>query len=239
MYISIILIVLLGECFAHESIDERQAALWSNNLRIVSWILLGMWFYKLQSCEFGFLQKLFLLSIFLPIIVSLTSYLLPERLAILINLGVNTIIFIIWIYYFYKMGAKVSLRDSDNNFQKIIPAFLFFPISFYFFSLYESLTGIYSVVVFIYVIVFSYTGILAVFLPVGDERRLYVILGLSLLVIANIMNAYHTFLEKLFWAYPVIRTITVASKCMFIYGIAGCGVEKKLSSNQEFADVKI
>lgn len=40
------------------------------------------------------------------------------------------------------------------------------------------------------------------------------------------MNAYNIFLEKLFWAYPVIRTITVASKCMLIYGIVDCGVKK-------------
>lgn len=227
------------ECCAHDLADERQAALWSNNLRIISWILIGRWFYKLQSCEFGFPQKLFLLSLLLPIIVSLTSFLLPELLAILINIGVNTLIFLIWIYYFHKMGARISFRDSDNNFQRIIPAFLFFPISFYFFSLYESLTGVYSVVVFIYVIIFSYTGILAVFLPIGDERRLYVIIGLSLLVMANIMNAYHTFLEKLFWAYPVIRTITVASKCMLIYGLVDCEARRKLSLSKEEVDVEI
>ena len=136
------------------------------------------------------------------------------------------------------MGARVSLRDADNNFQKIIPAFLFFPISFYFFSLYESLSGIYSISVFIYVLVFSYTGILAVFIPVSDERRLYVILGISLLVMANIMNAYHTFLQKLFWAYPVIRTITVASKCMFIYGIGDCET-KKMNPTKEVTNVEI
>ena len=126
------------------------------------------------------------------------------------------------------MGAKVSLRDAENNFQKIVPAFLIFPQVFYFLSLYQSLYGIYVVIVFVYVVVFSYTGILAVFLPVGDERRLYVILGLALLAVANIMNAYHTFLEKLFWVYPVIRTITVASKCMLIYGIVDCGVKKRI-----------
>lgn len=189
------------------------------------------WFYQLQKCNFKLQQKLFLLSIILPIIVSLSSFLLPERLAIIINIGINTIVFLIWIYYFHAMGAKISLRDADNNFQKIIPAFLFFPLCFYFLSLYQSLTGIYIAIVFMYVIVFSYTGILAVFLPVNEERRLYIILGISLLVLANIMNAYHTFLEKLIWVYPVIRTITVASKSMFIYGIVDCGIKKELSLN--------
>lgn len=225
-FLSIILIVLIGECFAHDYVDKNQAELWSNNLRIISWILMGMWFYRLQKCNFKLQQKLFLLSILLPIIISLTSFLLPEGLAIIINICINTIVFLIWIYYFHAMGAKITLRDAENNFQKIIPAFLFFPLCFYFLSLYQSLTGIYIIIVFIYVIVFSYTGILAVFLPINDERRLYIILGISLLVMANIMNAYHTFLEKLFWTYPVIRTITVASKCMLIYGIVDCGAKK-------------
>lgn len=218
--------MLISECFAHDYVDKNEAALWSNYLRIISWTLMGIWFYQLQKCTFKRLQKLFLLSILLPIIVSLTSFLLPERLAIIINLCINTIIFFIWIYYFHAMGAKIVLRDADNNFQRVVPAFLVFPLCFYFLSLYQSLIGIYALIVFIYVIIFSYTGILAVFLPVDEERRQYIVLGILLLAVANIMNAYHTFLEKLFWVYPVIRTITVASKCMLIYGIVDCGVKK-------------
>lgn len=231
--------MLIGECFAHDYLDKYQAELWSNNLRIISWLLMGMWFYQLQKCTFELPQKLFLLSILLPIIVSLTSFLIIESLAIIINLFINILIFLIWIYYFHAVGAKVSLRDEENNFQKIIPAFLLFPLAFYFLSLYQALYGIYVIIVFVYVLVFSYTGILAVFLPVGDERRLYIILGISLLVVANIMNAYHTFLEKLFWVYSVIRTITVASKCMLIYGIVDCRVKKELSFNQNITNVKI
>lgn len=236
LFLSIILIVLIGECFTHDYVDKNEAALWSNYLRIISWTLMGIWFYQLQKCTFKRPQKLFLLSILLPIIVSLTSFLLPERLAIIINLCINSIIFLIWIYYFHAMGAKIVLRDADNNFQRVVPAFLVFPLCFYFLSLYQSLIGIYALIVFIYVIIFSYTGILAVFLPVDEERRQYIILGILLLAVANIMNAYHTFLEKLFWVYPVIRTITVASKCMLIYGIVDCGV-KKLSPNQMITNV--
>lgn len=239
LFLSIILIVLIGECFAHDQIDRQQAEFWSNNLRIISWILMGMWFYQLQKCNFKLNQNFFLLSILLPIIVSLTSFLLPEHLAIIINIGVNIIVFLIWIYYFHALGAKIILRDADNNFQKVVPAFLIFPICFYFLSLYQSLIGIYALIVFIYVIVFSYTGILAVFLPVAEERRLYIVLGISLLAIANIMNAYHTFLEKLFWVYPVIRTITVSSKCMLIYGIIDCGINEKTSLNKGLSNVEI
>lgn len=219
--------MLIGECFAHDYVDKNQAELWSNYLRIISWTLMGMWFYQLQKCNFKLQQNLFLLSILLPIIVSLTSFLLPERLAIIINLCINTIIFLIWIYYFHAMGAKIRFRDIDNNFQKVVPAFLIFPLCFYFLSLYQSLIGIYAFIVFIYVIVFSYTSILAIFVPVTEERRLYIVIGISLLAVANIMNAYHTFLEKLFWVYPVIRTITVVSKCMLIYGVVDCGINEK------------
>lgn len=239
LFIGTILLVLIGESFAHDYLDKYQAELWSNNLRIISCLLMGMWFYQLQKCTFKLQQKLFLLSILLPIIVSLTSYLIAEPLAIIINICINITIFLIWIYYFNAMGAKISLKDADNNFQKIIPAFLILPICFYFLSLYQSLIGIYVLIVFIYIMIFSYTGILAVFLPVTEERRLYIVLGISLLAIANIMNAYHTFLEKLFWVYPVIRTITVASKCMLIYGIVDCKVKKELSFNQNTTNVEI
>ncbi|WP_188771382.1 hypothetical protein [Emticicia aquatilis] len=219
LFIGIILIVLLGECFVHDQTNKEFADFWSNNFRIASWLLMGLWYYQLQKMNFGRKQLLFLISIILPIIVSLTSYLMLERTAIIINIIINGIIFGIWIYYFHNLGARVNIRDTEKTLNKISPAFFLFPLLFYFFSLYQTLTGIYTILVFLYVLIFSYTGIVAVFLPVSEERKLYIILALSLLVIANIMNAYHTFLQKLLWAYPVIRTITVASKCMLIYGI--------------------
>lgn len=134
LFISAILFVLIVECFAHDQIDKERAGLWSNHLRITSWTLMGIWFYQLQKCTFKLQQKLLLLSVLFPIVVSLTSYLLPERQVI--NIGVNTIVFLIWIYCFHAIGAKISLRDYDNNFKKIVPAFLFFPLCFYFLSLY-------------------------------------------------------------------------------------------------------
>lgn len=181
LFLSIILIVLTGECIAYYNVDKHQAELWSNNLRIISWILIGMWFYQLQKCTFGFNQKIFLSSLLLPIIVSLASFLLSEHLEIIINVSINIIVFMIWIYYFRKIGAKISLKDADNNFQKIILTFLIFPLLFYFFSLNDAISGIYAIIIFIYVLVFSYTGILTVFLPVRNERRLYLNLGAILI----------------------------------------------------------
>ena len=227
LFISIILIVLLGECYVHELNDKKISDFWSNNLRIVSWILMGLWYYRLQKINFGRKLLFFLISIVLPILVSLTSYLLVERVAIILNIIINAIVFGIWIYYFHYLGAKINIKDTEKTLNKISPAFFIFPLLFYFFSLYQNLSGVYTILVFLYVLIFSYTGILAVFLPVSEERKLYIILAISLLVVANIMNAYHTFLQKLLWAYPVIRTITVASKCMLIYGIAEFEVKTK------------
>lgn len=36
LFIGAILIVLIGECFAHDYVDKNQAEMWSNYLRIIS-----------------------------------------------------------------------------------------------------------------------------------------------------------------------------------------------------------
>ncbi len=212
-----IFIVLIGEISFHEY--RQQDSLWTNNFRILSWIMMALWYYETQKRNFNRIQKAFLISILLPIIVSISSYVIPEKQAIIINISTNIAILMLWIYAFKHSGASISLNDSNQTLTKLTPAFFILPLLFYYFSLYQSLPTLYAIFVLIYILIFSYTGVLSAFVPISEEKRLWIILGIMLIAMANIMNGYHTFLQKLPWAYPVIRTMTVVSRCMMIYGM--------------------
>ena len=226
LYLILIFLILVGECFAHELENKEMAALWSNNLRILSCLTMGASYFQMQKHDFACVQKLFLISILLPIIISLSSYLIPERHAIVINIGVNIVILGLWIRIFKLLGASIIFKDQNNTFSKLIPAFFILPLLFYYFSLYQSLTIIFAILVLIYILVFSYTGLLAAFLPINEEKVLWIIFGIILLVLVNMMNGYHTFMQKISNAYPIIRTMTVISRCMIIYGMIGYVEEK-------------
>ncbi len=216
-FIIVIFIVLICEICFHEY--NHQDSFWTNNFRILSWIIMGFWYYDNQKENFNRIQTVFLISMLLPIIVSLSSYLIPERQAIIINIYTNIGILMLWIYAFKRLGAIITLNDSNRTLTKVTPAFFIFPLLFYYFSLYQALTGVYVFIVLIYIVLFSYTGVLAAFLPFNEEKRLWITFGIMLLVFVNIINGYHTFLQKLSWAYPVLRTVTVISRCMMIYGM--------------------
>lgn len=230
-FVFAIFIVLIGEIKFHE--NNQHESFWTNNLRILSWIMMGWWYFETQKKDFNRIQKAFLISILLPIIVSLSSYLIPEKQAIIINICVNMGVLILWIYVFKYFGASISLKDSNQTLTKLTPAFFILPLLFYFLSLYQSLPALYAILVLIYILIFSYTGVLAAFLPINEEKRLWITFGIMLLVLVNIMNGYHTFLQKLPWAYPVFRTITVIAKCMMIYGMILSTEERQIGTLNE------
>lgn len=231
-YLVVIFLLLISECYNNKFADKELAVFWNNNLRILSWLAMGIWYYQILKGNFTRVQKLFLVSILLPIIVSFSTYLLPERQAISINIGVNIAVLCLWIYVFKFLGAAIILRDQSQTFSKLVPAFFILPLLFYFFSLYKSLSTFYAILVLIYILVFSYTGILAAFLPFNEERRLWITFGIMLLVLVNIMNGYHTFLQKITNVYPIIRTMTVISRCMMIYGMIGFDLERSIRKKQ-------
>lgn len=223
-FIIIIFILLIVEMYFHQYCygDLR----WRNSCRVLSWILMGIWYYEKQKENFTHIQKVFLISILLPIIIAIAAYFIPERELININIYVNMGILMLLIYVFKHLGASVSLTKSNKTLQKLAPVFFILPLLYYYFSLYPSLSGIYVVFVLIYVLIFSCTGLLAALLPINDGKRFWITSAIILLVVVNIINAYNIFLQKLQWAYPVVRTLTVVLKCMMIYGMIRY-VEKK------------
>lgn len=219
LFIGAIFLVLVCECIIQAQDDKSVADLWSNNFRILQCLTMAIWFFQIQKEYFVNIQKKFLVSLLLPIIVSLSSYLIIEKTAIIINICTNIFIFSLWISIFKDMGASISLKDTNRTLPKLMPSFFILPLLFYCFVLYQSLSFINAVLILIYILVFSYTGTLSAFLPINEDKSLWITIGIVLLVFANIMNAYHTFLENITWGYPIIRTITTASRCMMIYGI--------------------
>jgi hypothetical protein len=216
-FITVIFFMLIAEIYCHEF--GKIDSFWTNNYRILSLMAMAAWYYIRQREISSCVNRAFLWSLLLPIIVSLSTYLIIEKHAIIINLCVNMVVLCLMIYCFRAMGASISSRDSNHTLSKLIPAYFVLPLFFYFLALYQSLTVVYAIIVFIYIVILSYTGILSAFLPINEEKKLWLIIGMAVLVFMNGMNAYHTFLQKLAYAYPIIRTMMVVSKLMIIYGM--------------------
>lgn len=224
-FVTVVIILLIVEIYCHEK--SHPDLFWTNNLRIISLIIMAIWYFVQQKNDTSHIKNAFFVSTLLPIFVSLTSYNVIEKYAIIINIFINISILSIWIYCFRKKGAIIKLQDSNRTLTKLIPAYFILPIFFYYFVLHDSLSMVYALCVLLYILVFSYTGILSAFLPINEEKKLCIIIGIALLVIINFMNAYHTFLQKIVLGYPIIRIITIIARMMIIFGMIDSDREKE------------
>ena len=192
---------------------------WLNIFRILSWLLFGTWYYLNQKPLNTRIKKLFFVSLLYAILISLFTYLLPERIAISINISIYVITLATWCYIFKLMGAKVLFKDNEYTFLRILPAYYILPLFFYILVLHNAVPKQYTLFILSYLFIFSYTGTLATFLPIKENNRLLISWSITLIILTNMINSYYTFLEKLPWAYLVNRTVTVISRCMLVYGM--------------------
>lgn len=231
VFIVSVFIVLVFECYTNQ-FKKEDAALWSSIFRILTWVVMGIWYYQAQKKDFYQTQKVFLISNLLPIFVALSSYFIVEQKAMLFNISINLVVFVLWIVVFNRMGARISFKESTSAFKKVLPISFVLPFFYFFFSLYPKLSNIYSTIIFCYLVVISYAGILSGFLPKND-KTIYITLGIILWIFSNLMESHYIFLLKFPDSYPIIRTIAVTSRCIMIYGMINYAEKTPLSLVEE------
>jgi hypothetical protein len=233
IYVFIIFLILICEISAQVIERQQHTAFWANNFRTLSFIMMGVWCFHKQKGNFRTIQRLFLISILLPIFAPLAFYFYAQPKAIFISIGIDIIFFCLWIIVFKKMGAKISLKESSDTIKKLFPVLFILPFIYYFIILYPILPYLYAIIVFIYILLLSYVCILSIFLPINEEYKEWIILGLILFFFLSFMNGHHEFLQQTPWSYPAIRILAVISRCMIIYGMINYKVVSKVNSTEK------
>lgn len=202
---------------------------WTYIFRALVWSMMGMWYFQKQKENFGVLQKTFLTSIVLPVIDSITFFLLNAKDWMFVFVCTHLLVWVLWIYCFEHIKKNSKIKKSIKNEFIIMPFYYLIPSLFYFFALYQSLTLTYAILIFFYTLIISYTGYKATFLPVEEEKRFYIITAIVLLILMNIITTYSLFLQSLNWAYPVVRIFVTVSMCIMIYGMIDINIKKQIN----------
>ena len=218
-YIFIILIFLICEIFAQSVEVKIYHASWTVSFRVLSFITMGIWYFQMQKEHFDRMQKVFLISILLPILPALMLYLFIEKIAVGVNICIHFAIFFIWIDVFKRMGAAIKVFNSSDNSKFFLP-FIFIILFVYFIMvLYPNVSFAYAFIIFIFIILASYAGMLVLFLPSNDNNKYLIILGVCLSIFAHIMHSYYIFLLESYLIYPFFRAMIVLSACSMIFGM--------------------
>lgn len=218
-YLSIIFLLLLCESYAFAEEKQLYNAFWVSFFKISSAVIFVIWYYQKEKKQFNRIQKIFLCSNLLAILITLIYYFFTLKDGMGLIYSLNIFVFCLWIHVFRLMGARISFKINDDFFKKLIPLFFIFPIVYYFLTLYPVLTTSFAILKLIFTLIISYTCLLSIFLPINYEKRLWLTLSLILFIYISLLYSNYLFIENKFWSYVISRIILVISKCMMFYGM--------------------
>jgi hypothetical protein len=216
-FILIIFLLLGGDIYSSTLTNFSANSFLCNMFRIFTWTTMGFWYFDAQKHNFGKTQILFLLSILLPIISSFSTYLLAYKTSTFIYIAINTIMTVLWIYVLKKIGKPTIRRESYINIGIHVACFILFPLVFYFLTIYETINTSFKFLLMIFIVAFAYMSSIARFLDIDERNKKLLMISIVLLVLISIINSHHLFLQKKMWAYAVVRTLIVISRCLLIF----------------------
>jgi hypothetical protein len=118
----------------------------------------------------------------------------------------------------YPGFQKKNMTNLDllrKGWPYILTAFLFFG-----FFLMEIVPDSIFVLMIFYVFQFAILGAYSLMLNNNFEGKKYIIVGVFVMAATDIISSWYVFLGDFWYAYPIIRTLYIASKFLLVLGFA-------------------
>lgn len=216
-YLTATLLLLISEFFLLD-LSDKESVFWIAIIRILTAIILSVWYYKHRKPLPTLIDKLFILTLILPIFISLCVILFPSIIKDF-NLITHAIILSVWAVIFRLMGAKIFFKVSPYKVMKVVPIYALIPILFYIFSLHAALPTKDKILLVSYSVIYLYTNTLAYFLPINESSKFWISWGVILMAFANFLVFYGIFIEQLPWLGFIPRTVVVVARCILIFSM--------------------
>jgi hypothetical protein len=230
-YLTATLLLLLSEFFLLE-LPQKESVFWIAIARIIAAIILTVWYYQHRKPLPTLIDRLFISTLILPILISLCVIFFPAIIKDF-NLITHACILCLWAGIFRLMGSKIKYQGALYKFLRIFPIYGLVPILFYAFTLHTALPTSDKILLLCYAIIYIYTSTLASFLPMDESNRFWIRWGVVLMAFANFLVFYSIFIEQLPWLGFIPRTIVIVARCILILGMIDYFAAKKTASVQE------
>ncbi|MBA4851074.1 hypothetical protein [Emticicia sp. BO119] len=229
-YITATLLLLISEFFLIE-LPEKESVFWIAIARIIAAIVLTVWYYQHRKPLSTLIDKLFILTLIIPVLISLCVIFFPPLIRDF-NLIAHACIVCLWAVIFRLMGSKIRIEGSSYKLLKIVPIYALVPILFYIFSLHALVPYLDKILLIIYTFIYLYANTLASFLPINETDKFWIRWGVILMAFANYLVFYSIFVEQLPWLGFIPRTVVVVARCILILGMVDYFTAKKSASVQ-------
>lgn len=229
-YLSATILLLLSEFFLIK-LPESQSVIVIALIRIIAAIVLCLWYYKYRKPLPTLVDKLFFLTLLLPILISVGVIFSPAIMKDF-NLIIHACILCLWAAVFKYMGAKIKFQGEIYKFLWGIPIYALLPILFYIFSLHTALPNFDKAFLLGYTLIYIYTSTLASFLPIQAVDKFWIRWSVILMVFANLLVFYNIFVEKLPWLGVLPRTAVIIGRCILLVSMLNYFSDKQLSEER-------
>ncbi|WP_130022970.1 hypothetical protein [Emticicia agri] len=216
-YITATLLLLILEFFLLD-LPEKESVFWIAIARIIAAIILTVWYYQHRKPLPTLIDKLFILTLILPIPISLCVIFFPALIKDF-NLIIHACILCLWAGIFKLMGSKIKYQGALYKFLRVFPIYAIVPLLFYIFTLHTALPVLDKILLLCYAFIYIYTSTLASFLPISESDRFWISWSVVLMAFANFLVFYSIFIEQLPWLGFIPRTIVIVARCILILGM--------------------
>lgn len=229
-YLIATLLLLISEFFLIE-LPEKESVFWIAIVRILAAIILTLWYYQVRKPLPTLIDKLFILTLILPILISLCVIFFPPLIKEF-NLIVHAGISCIWAGIFRLMGSKIRIGGGAYKLLKVVPVYALIPILFYVCSVHAEVPVLEQILLIIYTFIYLLTNTLASFLPLSESDKFWIRWGVVLMAFANYLVFYGIFVEQLPLSGFIPRTIVIVARCILILAMFDYFTARKSASAQ-------
>lgn len=221
IYVVLIFILISCEIFTFLKTGPAFRSIETFIFRESVFIVLAVWYCRQQSSKLRPVQKRFLISLLIPLLLGLSRFIIPNLYALKINTILYLIIYALWITILKSLGAEFKISKLPPIYYLLIPVIFLMPFLYFFLVLLPMLDGQIKVLTFFFVLFASTACVYVLFLPatLNYSGRYLIIFGIWLSEFMNMMQGFFIYNSQSFLIYPFTRILQTTTYMILILGM--------------------
>lgn len=220
-YVVLILILISCEIFTFLKSGPAFKSINTFIFRELVCVVLVVWYYHQQGSNLNSVQKRFLISLLIPLLLGVSKFIAPNLYVIIINSILYSVIYALWISILNSLGAEIKLSKLPPIYYLLIPVIFVVPFLYIFLVLLPMLGGQNIVLTIIFALFASTACVYVLFLPSTSNfsSRYLIILGIWLFEFMNMMQGFFIYNSQSFLIYPFTRILQTSAYIILILGM--------------------
>lgn len=220
-YVVLIFILISCEIFTFLINGPAFRSIVTFIFRELVFVVLVVWYCRQQGSNLNSVQKRFLISLLIPLLLGVSRFVVPNLYVLKINTVLYLVIYTLWITILRSLGAEFKISKLPPIYYLLIPIIFLIPFLYFILVLLPMLDGQIKVLTFLIVLFASTACVYVLFLPPTPNYsgRYLIIFGIWLFEFMNMMQGFFIYNSQSFLIYPYTRLLQTGTYMILILGM--------------------